>query len=64
VDRGLSGFGPARTVCKTLVLDHFGFQDVSGRVGSGIKSSSVGSFRVSDRIWSDIEFSVSNYFRF
>jgi hypothetical protein len=31
-------------------LSHFGFRVVSGRVGLGIESSSVGSFRVSSHI--------------
>jgi hypothetical protein len=33
-----------------LVSGHFGFRVVSGRVGLGIGSSSVGSFRISSRI--------------
>jgi hypothetical protein len=36
------------------VSGHFGFRVVLGRVGSDIRSSSIGSFRVSGRIRSSI----------
>jgi hypothetical protein len=47
-----------------LVSSHFEFWVVSGQVGSGIRSSSIESFRVSGRIRSCIRsFQVSGHIR-
>jgi hypothetical protein len=52
------GFGSYQVgysrVSSHLASDHFGFRVISGWVGSGIRSYSVGSFQISGQIRSGI----------